>query len=102
MKPDVLSDEERHKVWIPCETCSLKKWNVNNATCMDCFAICHEQAQRDADVAYYEPIIQQAAREIFEEIDEKYWHQGSNNVWYVYMSDEEWQSLKSKYLEVKK
>lgn len=63
-------------------------------------------AQRDADVAYYEPLIQQAKeeerREIFEKIEGQ-WHSDSAHAISVvirlgkYMNKAEWQALKDKY-----
>ena len=103
MKPPVLSDEELrgvHDYWRDLSGSAVAR--VRNIA----------QAQRDADVEYYEKqqdemadamaqgirqARQDTAKEIFEEIAEKHWHQGSNNVWYVYMSDADWQSLKEEY-----
>jgi len=67
-KPPVLS-EEQFSEW--CQThqvhCKGECLQVGNTY------LCRQEAQRDADVAYYEPLIQQAkeevAREIFEEIE---------------------------------
>lgn len=72
-KPEILSDEQIQKMFDyasrqdqafsagmsnePCEPETLMKRVA--------------QAQRDADVAYYEPLIQQARREVAEEIFEK-------------------------------
>lgn len=77
-KPPVLSDEERMRVFIPCEACP-KIRDFGTAECLDCVAKCHKEAQRDADVEWFkkqghEAIsylegYQQARQEIFEEIE---------------------------------
>ena len=72
------------------------------------------KAQRDADAAYYEPLIQQAkaevAREIFEEIEQGYMRGGKHprmdgivisTPKSITISEPEWQSLKFKYTEGK-
>lgn len=51
-KPDesrLLSPEERMNVDIPCETKCLCKMPRFDARCMDCIAICHEEAQLAKD-----------------------------------------------------
>jgi len=62
MKPPVLSDEEVFTIIFNCK-----------GTCEDAWREVNE-AQRDADAAYYEPLIEAArqdtAREIFEELDD--------------------------------
>ena len=65
-KPPVLSDKEMDKVKFDMGS----PWG-----CVDRYTVgkAIAEAQRDADVAHYEPIIEQAkvdvAREIFEEIE---------------------------------
>ena len=46
---DVLSDEERMRVYIPCEIKCSRDMPLFDCNCMDCIAIEHEKAQRDKD-----------------------------------------------------
>jgi len=97
-KPDVLSDELRNlPIWTP----------ASDATSFGIVA----QAQRDADVAYYEPIIQQAkaevARDIFGAFETKFLYYLAHPAghgregfqcpkWCLFC---EFESLKDKYLK---
>jgi len=81
---------------------------------LDCIAIRHEEAQRDADAAWYEKlemqylddcrevnemqIRQDTAREIFEEIETGYHSVRSDAIIISWMG---WQSLKAKHLKAK-
>lgn len=68
MKPPILSDKEIKEIGSPYIAPTNAEWAIKPD---------HEywrihrllKAQLDADVAYYEPLIQQVAREIFEEIE---------------------------------
>jgi len=61
-KPDVLSEKQRQEFCIdlsaPGGYDEAEDWNIEGLL----------QAQRDADVAYYEPLIQHAKQEAKEEI----------------------------------
>ena len=110
-KPDVLSD---NKICELAGNKYLREGNIKNR-CDELVPIketgsvylerCLEiaQAQRDADAAYYEPLIQQAKEEvadkIFEEIEKEYMIKDSPNPDFlrngiVILSPEQWQALK--------
>ena len=120
-KPSVLSDERIGNIWetwagIDCP--SFEEAKTLAVTRLKAIA----QAQRDADVAYYEPIIQQArkpktriiditrakkkvrqdtAREIFEEID-NHRYLSTFDAWQTKcwgISDNDLQELKDKWLK---
>jgi len=81
-KPEVLSNGK-----------ILEIWGNPNFTERD-----GRTVQRDADVAYYEPLIQQARQEIFEEIERHYSYLGDCGVGIDNILSDEWQSFKSKYI----
>ena len=103
-KPPVLGHKQIQK-WVEAQ-------DPNEIICLGVSEI-ERRAQRDADVAYYEPIIkefseaieswqrrleqarQDTAREIFEEIDRVY---NSLGAWGGFqINQDDWQSLKEKF-----
>jgi len=95
-KPPVLSEAQIDQAW-PLEAAWQPPftWQKVLEEVTRCARMVAE-AQRDADVAYYEPIIQAEIEGLFETIEAMYpeLKQG-------YWESKNWQSLKSKYVEAK-
>jgi hypothetical protein len=63
-KPQIIKDAD-FKNWCSAQKCDLRDG------CMETFkAFCEAQAQLDADVLFYEPLIQQARQEVAREVDD--------------------------------
>lgn len=117
-KPPVLSEEQLQELKIPCNKCARKPIFFD-AGCLKCVVKYHREAQRDADVEWYEKWYlelledykrvkeqraalinkfeqarQETARELMQTIEVMY-----PELKQVYWNGKDWQSLKAKYVK---